>query len=281
MRINVDNNFVEKISTKEELKKLLDQYKGILNDAIISYLDALIELEFSVVREYIDPEDRAALSNLDVYNKIAIYNIFNRAINLFNNLYRQFEVSEVTDRVSVYMNVNNKGREVKVFDFGTYYANSVTINGYPQTPNLEEQISLYRTIESKEQIAVEIDRVTKELEKLNQEQNPYSPPLEMGIFRPYGGAYDQWNSRHDYQKSYLENKISELESKSKRELTDDDKREIELTAQINDMFLEDYGIDKNIFDRFDRVVANENQLQKTLVIKRKPNLTIENHIAYM
>ena len=37
---------------KEELLQLLDKYKGILNKGILEYLSSLIELEFSVIREY-------------------------------------------------------------------------------------------------------------------------------------------------------------------------------------------------------------------------------------
>ena len=73
-----------KVNTKEELIELLKGYKGVLKDSMVNYLNSLIELEFSVVREYIDNDDRKALSELELYKRIAIYNIYNRALNLFN-----------------------------------------------------------------------------------------------------------------------------------------------------------------------------------------------------
>lgn len=60
------NNF---ISTKEELIELLKKYKGILNSSIIEYLNYLIELEFSVIKDYIGEEERLALSELELYKK--------------------------------------------------------------------------------------------------------------------------------------------------------------------------------------------------------------------
>ena len=53
------------ISTKEELIELLKKYKGILNSSIIEYLNYLIELEFSVIKDYIGEEERLALSELE------------------------------------------------------------------------------------------------------------------------------------------------------------------------------------------------------------------------
>ena len=64
MRMNENWN---KISTREELIELLKGYKGILADSMINYLNSLIDLEFSVIREYISDNDRVALSELEVY----------------------------------------------------------------------------------------------------------------------------------------------------------------------------------------------------------------------
>ena len=44
---------IERVETKEELLESLEKYKGILSVPMIEYLNSLIELEFSVVRENI------------------------------------------------------------------------------------------------------------------------------------------------------------------------------------------------------------------------------------
>ena len=67
---------------KEELKETLKMYKGILTNPIADYLNSLLELEFSVVRDYIDDTNRSTLANLDIYKRIAQYNIYIRALNI-------------------------------------------------------------------------------------------------------------------------------------------------------------------------------------------------------
>ena len=75
----------EVFSSKEDLLKLLKAYRGILNKNMIDYLTSLINLEFSVVRDYISETDRKALADLEVYKKIAIYNIFKRKVSKNDN----------------------------------------------------------------------------------------------------------------------------------------------------------------------------------------------------
>ena len=77
---------IERVETKEELLESLEKYKGILSVPMIEYLNSLLELEFSVVRENIGKQDRDALSELDIYRNVAIYNIYNRAKNLLNEM---------------------------------------------------------------------------------------------------------------------------------------------------------------------------------------------------
>ena len=57
---------IERVETKEELLESLEKYKGILSVPMIEYLNSLIELEFSVVRENIGEQDSDALSELDI-----------------------------------------------------------------------------------------------------------------------------------------------------------------------------------------------------------------------
>ena len=83
MKIDRINGQWNKVNTKKELTELLKKYEGILSASMIDYLNSLIGLEFSVVRAHISDSDRLALSDLDIYNRIAIYNVYNRALNIF------------------------------------------------------------------------------------------------------------------------------------------------------------------------------------------------------
>ena len=70
--------------SKEELKLLLfESYKGILSKEMIEYLDSLIELEFSVIKDYIALDNREILTELSIYRYASIYNIYNREKTLF------------------------------------------------------------------------------------------------------------------------------------------------------------------------------------------------------
>lgn len=58
-----------KISTKKELRTLLNQYKKVLQKPFFEYLEALIEVEFSVIRDEISDDERLVLSELEIYKK--------------------------------------------------------------------------------------------------------------------------------------------------------------------------------------------------------------------
>jgi len=84
MEEKLKNKKITGVYDKKELIDILNNYKGIFNATTIDYLNSLIELEFSVAKNYINENDRNALSELEIYRKIAIYNIYNRAINLID-----------------------------------------------------------------------------------------------------------------------------------------------------------------------------------------------------
>lgn len=110
MRIVRSNNW-NRVNTREELLELLKEYRGILSNPMQEYLNSLIELEFSVIRDYIKDEDRDVLSELEVYKKVAIYNIYNRALNLFKMQDMQLSISgneNGFESLDISTSINNK-----------------------------------------------------------------------------------------------------------------------------------------------------------------------------
>ena len=73
------------VDEKEELKSLLKKYGDTLNKPTLEYLNALIELEFSVVKDNISSTKKENLIELELYRRIAIYNIYNRVLNLLRS----------------------------------------------------------------------------------------------------------------------------------------------------------------------------------------------------
>lgn len=274
------NDNWNKINTREELVKLLKGYKGILANNMIDYLNSLIELEFSVIKEYIKDDDRKALSELEIYKRIAIYNIYNRVQNLFNQQNGEFIIYGNNDGYEG-LNVSAKlsDRNVKLFDFDYKEIHSSGWNT-PRVPsgfktlNIGD-ISLFQTLESKELREAELDKVMTTLERLYDERNPYSS--RRGVI---GGPGSNWEFDHAMDIEEYEKKFIELDSK--KELSDEDKREIEITSQIHNLLLEDYGLTNKDFEEENKLAfaSSESLLKKTLV-KKQPNLTITNHIKYM
>ena len=281
MKIGRLNDNWNKVNTREELTELLKGYRGILTEPMLNYLNSLIELEFSVVREYISDSNRKALAELEIYKKIAIYNIYNRALNLFNEKKIKYNFSGNEDgleslTISVPLNDNNS-IEVFNFDYKGFHSdgwNTIKIPDEYKTMRIGT-ISLYQSLESQELREAELNRVMNKLERLYDAHNPY--PSRRGVA---GGPGPQWAYKHAQEIKKYEKRFTELDSK--KELNDMDKREIEITNKIRNLLLEDYELTNKSFEEEIKPVFRHEKstLQKTLV-KRQPNLSITNNIKYM
>ena len=279
MKIMRMNDNWNKINTREELIELLKGYKGILTDSMINYLNSLIDLEFSVIRDYISDNDRVALSELEVYKRIAMYNIYNRSLNIFKQNESELEISGNNDGIEgleVYASLGK--RSCKLFDFdyqeGPMSLSSKIPSDY-KTMKIGN-ISLFQTIENAEQREAELMRVMSILDRLYDEKNPYHS-------RPhtYGGPAPQWAFEHAKKIKAYEEKFNQLDAKKK--LTDEDKKEIEITKKFHELLLEDYGLTNKDFEnnqQFSGLGKEKTELHKTLV-RRMPNINIKNNIKYI
>ena len=115
--MRLGNITYKKISSKEELKESLNRYKIILNPRVIDYLNQLVELEFSAVKDIIDIEDREILQNLDLYKNIVAYNIYNRTLELLNNE-QELKIFDNKDRISGLMAYKDIGNPaIRILDY--------------------------------------------------------------------------------------------------------------------------------------------------------------------
>ena len=280
--INKDRLFDNwnKINTREELIEMLKSYKGILTHSMINYLNSLIDLEFSVIRDYIGIDDRNALSELEVYKRIAMYNIYNRALNMFKQNNSEFIISgndNGWEGLSISSSLGE--RRIELFDFvyeRTTGYNSKIPEGYKNMRIGE--ISLFQTLESKELREEELTRIMNILERLYNKKNPY-----LYRYGGYGRSSSNWAIKHSYEIQKYEKLFEKLDSK--KELNDEDKREIEITKQFHDLLLEDYGLNNKSFEEqnnqyFLNSKEYKTKLQKTLV-KKMPNINIKNNIKYI
>lgn len=281
MEMSIFDDDFNKVKSKEELIELLKEYRGILSEPMIDYLNSLIELEFSVIKEYISDSDRKALSELEVYKKIAIYNIYNRAQKLFNQQNHKIVISGNDDGIEgLRICFPFIEKETKLFDYD-YRSVKVQsrIPDYYKTMWIGN-VSLFQTIENSDQREAELTRIKNMLDWLRNEENPYSRGWFMN-----GGGFAHWAFEQNEKIRKYEKKFRQLSGK--KALTDEEKKEIEITEQFHELLLKDYGLtnesfkeEKPIESYFLYSSSDESELEKTLV-KKQPNLTIKNHIKYI
>lgn len=246
--------------------ELLENYKGVLCAPMIDYLNSLIELEFSVVKEYLREDDRKILMELEIYRRIAIYNIYNRALKLFNenNFKYKFSGNESgleSLTISVLLDDNNS---VNVFNFD--YKRVFSIG----------DILLHQSLESKELREAELMRVLAILEGLYGEKNPYRSKAHT-----YGGPAPQWPFEHNNKIAMYEKKFKQLDGK--KELSDIEKKECEITKKVYELFLTDYDLAEKDFietTQHHPFKSQESKMQKTFV-KKQPGLTITSNKKYI
>lgn len=273
---------IERVETKEELLESLEKYKGILSVPMIEYLNSLIELEFSVVRENIGKQDRDALSELDIYRSVAIYNIYNRAKNLLNEMSDTLKIKGNEDgweELSVELPLLNGTVQLYEFD----YRSALSINhNVPNDyrPSSVGKIWLYQTLEDKGKREEELSRVLTTLNKLYDEKNPY--PSRPGVA---GGPRPMWEMQHRQMIRDYEQQWKALEGREM--LSDDEKKAIEWTNRVYDKITEDYGLTESDFKEMMKKgiptyyeLTHPNKLEKMLT-KKQPGLTIVRKIKYL
>ena len=146
------------MQSKEQLIEQLKEYKRILNKTTIDYLNDLINLDYSAIRD--DIIDKSHLDELDIYRKISIYNIYNRTMNIIKDydnekLFSMFDVKEYD-----YGCIRLKGMDV----FGFYYGQNIMVD----SPDYGF-VNLYRY----PSISSELEKTNIRIELLNYEKNMF------------------------------------------------------------------------------------------------------------
>lgn len=256
-----------KAINKNDLKEQLVSYKNILSNTIYDYLTSLIELEFSIINNYISDKDKSKLSELDIYKDIANYNIVERAILL-------------TDKKSDDINLIYKGKEDEYQIYADINDNNIILFDYDYIGSEDSNyefgcIHLYRTVNSIEQIEKEIKRISNLLDYLYNKENPFSQ-----YDNKYGGPDSYWNFNHFNKIKQYEDKLTKL--KEKTELTDKDIKEIEITNMVHQLLLEDYNLKEEDFNEKKSYNKDEEktELYKSY-IKKVPKIDIKNSIKYI
>ena len=248
------------------LNHYLETYKGVLTPQMLEYLESLINLEFSVVRNYISNDERRALSQLELYKKIAEYNIYKRALMLLN----KDELRFIDNRFDFKAYYKLDTRDANVFK----YALSDKPLSYDNITRNMGEISLFQVKTNDRARYDEMGLVRDRIIKAYEQISPYEKD---GVLYKENDCIIILDKLKEIEKYKME--LFNL-SRS-RTLRNEDAKEIEIQNKYHDLFLEDYGLkDKDFMPTFDEKCNDE---ETYLVRKLKyniPGLTINNYVRY-
>lgn len=260
-----------KINSKEELEEMLKRYKGILEPSVFEYFEFLLDLDFSVVKNYITDEERQSLSELVVYKKIARYNIYSRALDFYKKYQSKYHLYCKDDYNSglSFFSMHNKDF-IPVFNFNyldnsNYLSPTNIFDGF--VPMNVGNISLFQTIENADLKIEELRRIKKAINSSYLASKP-------------AGADGSWYSKNLKCIKAYEALLKKVEKGYKK-----DEYEIQVTNVAHDYFIEDFGLDESTFyderrlnsildDRFTTILDKK-------MVKRIPSINIDNNIKYV
>ncbi len=269
--------------SKEELKLLLESYKELLSKEIIEYLNSLIEIEFSVIKDYISLNNREILTELSIYRYASIYNIYNRSIKLIKENNLPLEINRFDNPIDVTKNslnlsfVTRSKKRINAFeyDYNYYSPYKNKIPEYYYNRNLG-RITIYQTLESKARKEEEINLILEKLEKLYDKDIPIRTLIEEELIG-YNTPFE-----NKVKIGLLEKRFTELDSK--KDLTEEEKDEIKVTNYASEIILDDMGLKEEDFTTDKEDLFNLSKeftnLEETKV-KKFTNLEIKRKIKYI
>ncbi len=254
---------IEKIPTLEELNDLLKKHELKLDENYIKYLKGIIDLEFSALRkDVINEEERKDLSNLSLYRKACIYNIYLRTMDLINREKEEIDII-IKNNNNNYNGIivkgicpNNRKFDLYNYDYGKD----------------KQTIDLYEYQFSFAQREKESDAILEELEFLYNEKNPY---------HTNNPAYNKWEYEHNKKIKKLEYQYKVLEQR--QSMPDEDLYIAETKNHFAKQFETEYGVypKKDYTDESKKTFYEnrKNHLVKNLRCEY-PTLTLKKEVKY-
>ena len=251
----------EKIDSQEKLNAWLEEYKGILSGEMFDYLNSLINLEFSVVRKNINEKDRELLSELHIYERIAMYNVYHRALQIFNSSNRRVKIWDNT-KMFEGVGVESGGKDYKdlfVYSYDRDRTYKVPACG---------EILIHQYTFDKGQKKEEIERLKEKLKHTHI--GSLRPNVDAEGHELYGPNSLQV-ANYEARVKGIQEEIEKIKNSMK--LSSKDKRIIEMSKEFHDLMLEDYGLTENDFE----VLDNSSKIHQRSVVKI-PKLIIKRDI---
>lgn len=244
----------QKKINRQDLIDMLNQYKSILNDKTITYLEDLLNLKYSVVTNT-DMKNNQRLKELTIYQKIALYNIYCLTKKFLDN--NQMIMNDYIDQVW----------------------NNHLLNGYLEHDillemNLSEKdnivtINLYNVMNSQERNIAELTRLKEKLQYLKQHTSYITMPKISSYITENGEENLIYTMPYQHttdtlQQKQLENDIMSM----KKRIDSNPDLEIENNLQIRNhvyqSLLQFYHLKENEME----TIPTDSKVQKILTYQK-------------
>ncbi len=258
MRINTNGDYFgvwkskSIIKSRDELCQDLEEYESLLNDYVMSLLQNIIDLKISATEPYNElSESYDKLYELDIYKDALIYNIYNRALNIFKESDDEVEINDNSGLkiLSAYSKKNNDNLLYR-FNYG------------------KQAVSLYKTILDEERRKENIEQLKNKIEFLRNQSNPFGVDETLSGVPLFGGPASRWGMKRAYEINSCEEMLKELE---KKEYTGKDYKDVEITDKYYKIFCEEYGVNDSSFKPSEDDDSNNMTITDSIVY---PHLTL-------
>lgn len=252
----------EKRLTDQELKEELRTYEGVLNNRVIDYGIRLINLDSSVFQGEFSKDEMEKLMQLDVYKKIAKFNICRKAVKIFADGNFSLSCTDNNNGVIV-QDSYDLGDEFDVFRCSDIDNNIV--------------VNLFEFHNSVEQRKKEIDVVFETLERLNAEK------CSFGLYA--SDSYTQasgWPIEHARDIKATQKALEELNSRD--QMSKAQQYEAKVKQYFCDEFIKscdiNFDIGVEVVENNNFIMGrNRNNMARTLV-KKYPGISVFKNIKY-
>lgn len=254
------NNSWNKVSTEKKLREDLNEISGLLNDNTIEYLESLINLDCSAIDNSVSYKEKELLLKIDLYKKIAIYNIYKRTANIFRNK-SNIELSGNNNGIEgLYAYYEGLEDEIELFSFDYRKADIGNIN-------------LNRIVIDDNEREKELESIMKTLEALYDAKNPFHDAP--GAF---GGPASRWYYDHQRQISEYEELFKKLDGK---EITDEEKKAAEISQKYYKRVMKDFHLKEDDFHELESSFIKRKKETGKILVKKLPGITISSETKYI
>lgn len=194
---------------EEYINNKLGEYRRVLLPSIYEYLESLVNLEVSAVKELLSKEDYIAISNLDIYRKVVIYNIYNKILRVIQNIDDTFIKRDIKNYGNLEASLILDGHKYNLVDFknNDFKKENILLDAERDT------FSTLKLYNHQEKATIKDTEIEKYEEKLNRLYNASNPFFISGNSR--GELASSWIETYNQKLQYCIDILEALEEKAK------------------------------------------------------------------